>query len=69
MNNIIFAKQLITLLNSNNWTQENAVLSDLDEASPNKGDKEKETEGHSVELDISSKEEVMLHCLTLKIFQ
>jgi hypothetical protein len=59
----------MTLLGSKNWAQRNAVLSDLSEANPNKADKGKETEGHSIVLEISSKEELLLHCLKLKIFQ
>jgi hypothetical protein len=55
----------MTLLNSKNWTERKAVLSDLNEANPNKADKGKETEGHSIVLEISSKEELMLHCLKL----
>jgi hypothetical protein len=44
----------MTLRNSKNWTQGNAVLSDLDESSPKKEDEEKETEGHLIALEISS---------------
>jgi hypothetical protein len=40
-------------------------LPDLDKATPTKADKEKETEGYSIVLEISSKEEQMLHCLKL----
>jgi hypothetical protein len=36
------------------WTQGNAVLSDLNEASPNKTNKGEKTEGLSVVLEISS---------------
>jgi hypothetical protein len=42
-----------------------AVLSDLNETSPNKADKGEKTEGHTIVLEISSKEELMLHCLKL----
>jgi hypothetical protein len=37
-------------------------LSDLDKASQTKADKEKKTEGHSIVLEISSKEEQILDC-------
>jgi hypothetical protein len=53
------------LFNSKNWTQENAVLSDLDEASPRRANKEKEREVHSIVLEISSKEKLRLYCLKL----
>jgi hypothetical protein len=59
----------MTLLNSKNRTQINAVLFDLNEGSPNKADKGKETEGNSIVLEISSKEELMLHYLKLEIVQ
>jgi hypothetical protein len=52
--------QAMTLLKSRNWTQGHSVLANLDEASPRKPDKGKETEGHSIVLEISSKEELML---------
>ncbi len=52
-----------TVLDSKNWTQGNAVLCDLYEASPRRAEKGKETEGHSIVLEISSKEELMLKLL------
>jgi hypothetical protein len=42
-----------------------SFLSDLNEASPNKADKGEKTDGHSSMLEISSKEELMFHCLKL----
>jgi hypothetical protein len=57
----------MTLLNYRNWKQRNAVFSNLNEASPKRADKGKETEGHSIVLEISSKEELMLLCLKLDI--
>jgi hypothetical protein len=42
----------MTSVNSKNWTQGKAVLSDLDEASPRRADKGKETEGHSIVVEI-----------------
>ena len=58
-------KGMTLLNNKNHWTQGSAVLSDLDEASPRRADKGKETEGHLILLEISSKEELMLYCLKL----
>jgi hypothetical protein len=52
----------MTLLNSKNLTQGNAVLSDLDEAILRRADEGKETEGHSIVLEISRKKELMLYC-------
>jgi hypothetical protein len=43
------------------------ILSDLDKASPTKAEKEIKTEGYSIVLAISSKEEQILHCLKLQI--
>jgi hypothetical protein len=54
----------MALLNSKNCAQGNAVLSDLDKASP-KADKGKGTEGYSIVLEVSSKEELMLKFLKL----
>jgi hypothetical protein len=45
--------------NSKKWAQRNTVLSDLNEESPNKADKGKEAEGHSVVLEKSSKEPML----------
>ena len=45
---------------SKKWTQENAVLSVLHWASPKMADRGEKKEGHSIAVEILSKEEQML---------
>jgi hypothetical protein len=57
----------MALLKSKNWTQRNVILSALNEESPKMADKGFGTEKHSIVLEISSKVELLLHCLKLNI--
>jgi hypothetical protein len=55
----------MTLLNSNNWTQGNAVLSGQNEASPDKTDKGKRQKGIQLLTRYQVKMNQLLHCLKL----